>query len=318
MKRVLDSIVFRGVGTTCRIVVSTSPLELPVARRAAAAARAEVEACERVLSRFAPDSDVSRVNAAAGSWVAVDPRLVAALETALRLRELTGGLCDPTLLPALAAAGYDRSFELLEPHDAGTVAELSREVELDAQEQRVRVAVSAAIDLGATAKGFIAGRAVDAAVRTWPGAPGILVDLGGDLAVAGSPPDGDAWRVDVEHPQRQDECVGTLLVTEGGVATSGPLRRRFGPNGSLNHLIHPVELRPSAGAIAAATAVAADPAAADGHATALALLSPADAEEYVAARRGLGAVVVCRDGRVEALGDVPFTPAPSRFEAAAR
>src|SRR5204863_493162 len=71
-------------------------------------------ACERALTRFDPASDLSRLNAAAGEWVRVGRRLLDGLAAALGARESTGGRFDPTILPALVAAGYDRSFEQLE------------------------------------------------------------------------------------------------------------------------------------------------------------------------------------------------------------
>ena len=113
---------WRAVGTTCSAAVTAAPRRR-APRRAwrSAPRRTEVAACERELSRFDPASDLSRLNAAAGAWTPVGRRLLEALRLALRAREDTGGRFDPTVLPALVAAGYDRSFEQLEerPADAG-------------------------------------------------------------------------------------------------------------------------------------------------------------------------------------------------------
>lgn len=110
---------FHAVGTTCSATVTPGA----GARRALEAARAEVEACEAALSRFREDSDLSRLNGAGGEWLAVGERLREALVLALRAREATNGRFDPTVLPALAAAGYDRSFEQLEERAARTAAD---------------------------------------------------------------------------------------------------------------------------------------------------------------------------------------------------
>lgn len=307
MTSVLDRTSFAALGTTCTVSVSTTPLELPAARRVALTVRTEVEACERVLSRFDPGSDLSRANAAAGSWVDVDERLVDALSTALRLRDATGGRCDPSLLPALMAAGYDRSFERLRPRPPRAAVLPRDPVELDGT--RIRIPRGGAVDLGATAKGWIARRALHLARRVWRGIPGVLVDLGGDVAAVGVAPDGGAWIVDVEDPREPDARLGLIRVTGGGVATSGPLRRTFGPRGTLHHLIDPQTLAPGARGPVTATAVAADPAAADAHATALALTPPNEAAAYVAARPGLGAVVVREDAPPLVLGEIDFEPA---------
>ena len=77
------------MGTTCTVATTTDPADARRARRALAAGRAEVEACERALSRFDPDSDLSRLNDAAGEWVEVDERLVEALRPLSGAREVT-------------------------------------------------------------------------------------------------------------------------------------------------------------------------------------------------------------------------------------
>jgi len=182
----LERLEFRAVGTTCAAAVTAGPR----ARRALAAARDEVSACEAALSRFDPASDLSRLNASAGAWTRVDRRLVEALRLALRAREDTGGLFDPTVLPALAAAGYDRSFEQLVERAPRRAAgwRAGALIELDEEAGCARLEPGAAVDLGGIGKGYAAMRAVDAMRDVWPTLPGALVDLGGDLALHGAAP----------------------------------------------------------------------------------------------------------------------------------
>ena len=173
--------------------MTATPGDARLARQALAAARREVAACEAALSRFDPASDLSRLNAAGGEWTAVDRRLVDALRLALRAREDTNGRFDPTVLPALVAAGYDRSFEQLEerPASRGRPAwRAGAAVELDDEAGLVRLEPGAAVDLGGIGKGYAASRALDAMHDAWPTLPGGLVDLGGDLALRGATPEG--------------------------------------------------------------------------------------------------------------------------------
>ena len=147
----------------------------------------EVAACERELSRFDPASDLSRLNAAGGRWTPVGRRLLEALDLALRAREDTGGRFDPTVLPALVAAGYDRSFELLEERPAAQADgwRAGAAIELDERRGRARLEPGSAVDLGGIGKGYAAGRALDAMRATCaPSLAGGLVDLGGDIAVS--------------------------------------------------------------------------------------------------------------------------------------
>jgi thiamine biosynthesis lipoprotein len=202
MMRRLEQLTFGAMGTACSATVTMGARDAWSAERALAAGRSEVAACERALSRFVPGSDLSRLNAAPGEWVQVDPRLVAALAAALDARAATAGRYDPTVLPALMAAGYDRSFEQLRPRlplpldgwRAGAAIELDREARL------ARIEPGTAVDLGGIGKGFAAARAVAAMLAAWPLMPGALVDLGGDLAVRGCAPDAGPWRIAVADP----------------------------------------------------------------------------------------------------------------------
>jgi thiamine biosynthesis lipoprotein len=244
----LHRIDWRAVGTTCGAAVTASEPDEPEVRWALGAAREEVAGCERELSRFDPASDLSRLNAAGGRWTPVGRRLLETLGLALRAREDTGGRFDPTVLPALTAAGYDRSFELLEER-AATVAEGWRAgtaIELDERKDRARLAPGSAVDLGGIGKGYAAGRALEAMLNGASHVVGGLVDLGGDIVVAGESPEGP-WLIAVADPRRAGETLGVLALNAGGIATSGRDARRFGPAGSLHHLIDPeTESRPSA------------------------------------------------------------------------
>ena len=110
---------------------------------------------------------------------------------------------DPTVLPALVAAGYDRSFELLEerPPRRTDGWRAGEAIEVDEHGGRARIDAGAALDLGGIGKGYAAARALDAMREAGPLSPGALVDLGGDLALWGRTPEGGPWRIDVADPR---------------------------------------------------------------------------------------------------------------------
>ena len=304
----LERITFHAVGTTCSAAVTAGRHDTRRARRALSAARAEVAACEEVLSRFLPTSDLSRLNASAGEWTAVDERLLEVLRLALLAPEDTAGRFDPTILPALVAAGYDRSFEQLVERRARPVPDwrAGPAIELDATARRARVEAGAAVDLGAIGKGYAAERALDAMRDAWPTLPGRLVDLGGDLALRGTAPEGGPWRIAVADPRRPGTRIGVLLLNSGGVATSGRDVRRFGPGRSLHHLIDPATGNPAAPGPLAVTVVAPDGAEAEAHATALAISTAADAVTHTARHARISAVFVPQDGEPILLGRPPL------------
>src|SRR5581483_6575746 len=264
---------WRAVGTTCSAAATAGEADGHRAHAGLAAAVEEVAACERELSRFDPYSDLSRLNGAGGEWTLVGWRLLETLRLALRAREETHGRFDPTVLPALRAAGYDRSFELLEERPAaraeGWLA--GARIDLDARRGRARLERGAAVDLGGIGKGYAARRALDAMLAVAPCLRGGLVDLGGDIAVRGEAPDGDAWRIAVADPRHPGESLAVLSLEAGGVATSGRDARRFGPGGSLHHLIDPETGEPALAGPLTVTVVAPDAAEAEAHSTTLAI-----------------------------------------------
>jgi thiamine biosynthesis lipoprotein len=311
----LHSTSFRAMGTACTVSVTAREADRLLARRALLAGVAEVEACERALSRFDPTSDLSRLNRAAGEWVAVDERLERALHAALGVRSETAGRFDPTILPALEAAGYDRSFEQLEERPGRTVTGWRAGALIDLSPGRARVERGAAVDLGGIGKGFSAARTLTAMRASWPGIPGAIVDLGGDIAATGMPPDRGPWRVAITDPSGRRPTLGTLLIDEGAVATSGRNARRFGPSRSLHHLIDPSTGAPAAAGPLAVTVVAPDAADAEGHATALAISTLTDARAHLSHHPELAALFVEPGGEAHTIGALPLAAAPQAGEA---
>jgi thiamine biosynthesis lipoprotein len=228
---------------TCRVRLAvTDPAALAEARQLLTA---ELAAVDRACSRFRPDSELTALDTSAGEWVALGPLLTEALAVALRAARLTGGAVDPTVGGALVALGYDRDLAEVLPSRAPVVGIRVpgwQTVQLDRTGQRVRLPAGVQLDLGATVKAWTADRA--AARITAHTGSGVLVSLGGDVAVAGRPPAG-GWRIRVQdvtgHPG--DVPLGPSAVVTlgaGGLATSSTRARRWRRGGlDLHHLIDP-------------------------------------------------------------------------------
>ncbi len=238
--------------------------------------------------------------------MSVDRRLVEALGFALRAREETGGRFDPTILPALVAAGYDRSFAELVERPGRRAEDWRAGGAVELADGCARVEPGVAVDLGGIGKGYAAGRALDAMRDAWPRLPGGLVDLGGDIAFYGEPPERGPWRVAVADPRRHGASAGVLLVRSGGVTTSGRDVRRFGPGGALHHLIDPSTGEPARPGPIAVTVVAPSAVEAEAHATALAIADVAGASAHVAAHPRISALYIPQVGRPLSLGALPL------------
>jgi thiamine biosynthesis lipoprotein len=300
---------FSAMGTTCELAVAASPEDEPQAQRALAAGLVEVETCERVLTRFNPTSDLSRLNGSLGEWVDVDARLVAALRAAVDARRATAGLFDPTILHPLVAAGYDRTFAELtnRPARAADGWRCGAAIWIDEDRCRARLERGSAVDLGGIGKGFSAAHALEAMRLAWPELIGGFADLGGDLAFSGRPTDGGAWRVAVADPRKPGANLATIQLNGGGVATSGRDRRRFGPGRGMHHLIDPETGAPAVRGPLAVTVVADDATEAEALGTAFAISELHDVRR-LAEEREVAALFVPEAGSPVEVGTLPLAP----------
>ena len=241
---------WRAMGTRCHVVA--------VVEHGAAdpthAAVALVEHLESRWSRFRPHSDITRINCATATAVPVDADTVDAVEAALAARERTGGRFDPTVLAALVAAGYDRSFDELAGPVAGSARTAGAAVAVDREAGTIRVERGAGLDLGGIGKGLAADRVADAVLATG-GVHGVLVNLGGDLRCVGRAPEPtpEAWGIAVHTMPGV-----AIALAEGAVATSSTTKRRWTTADGVehHHVVDPSTGRSAATAVASATIVA--------------------------------------------------------------
>ena len=260
-----DAIDPRGQPARRDLRAMNSDIELvcyaPDASRRLDRAESWLRAFEQRYSRFSFLSELSRLNRAAGRPYAVSLGLYRLVELALELARRSDGIFDPTVLRSLEAAGYDRSFELLDgssrasehheprvesrapkgarptsraipPGNSGRSTGY-RDVGLDPDARTISLPEGAGIDLGGIGKGY----AVDRLAATL-GTP-CLVNGGGDVYVAGRPHDAPAWTVGIEDPFAPGHDLRVLAISDGAVATSTTLRRRWrsGPNSTAHHIV---------------------------------------------------------------------------------
>jgi thiamine biosynthesis lipoprotein len=252
---------FPAFGSTATVVVTDQSGLQP----ACDAVTQTVDDFDLACSRFRQDSELMALNRAGGAPIRVGPLLLDALDAALRAARLTDGDVDPALGDALIALGYDRDFELLDqdhgdgvlgPGDqAGAAVRRPRvgfasvagwqTIRIDRAAATVSMGRGVTLDLGATAKALAADRAAVQAARV--AGCGVLVSLGGDIALHGAaPPDG--WRVRVTDDHRASVAAPGQWITlrTGGLATSSTTVRRWRAGAeSVHHLLDPASGRPA-------------------------------------------------------------------------
>ena len=222
-------------------------------------AQARIAELEARWTRFRDGSELCRLNRSPETPVIVSADTYCLLEHAVTAWERTGGAYDPTVLPALRAAGYDRDFRAVTdgPSPLPLPSPGCAEIDLDPRTRCVILPAGVEIDPGGIGKGLAADLVTAELLDA--GVAGAMVGLGGDLRVRGEPPDGDVWSLAIEHPIDRHRHLVRLGIADGAVATSSTLRRRWRRGGTdQHHLIDPRSGRPTATHLVAATVVAAD------------------------------------------------------------
>lgn len=261
---------------------------------------------ERRLSRFDPDSDLSRLNADPRPSVPAGPLLRAAVAAAVHVARLSGGLVDPTVLGAVRSAGYRASRAHVVAPSLGDALDRApprrparpdpaarwRTVEVDDAAGVIRRPPGLGLDLGGSAKGWTA----DALAAQLARHGRCAVDCGGDLRLAAGR--GAPWEVRVRHPVT-DGLAHTLYMRRGGVATSGidtKLWRRAGGE-FAHHLIDPATGAPAWTGLLSVTALAPSALEAEALAKAALLSGPAGGRRLLRAHHG--GLLVLDDGTVD-------------------
>jgi thiamine biosynthesis lipoprotein len=239
------TVSFRALGTTATVAVA----DRDACDDAVSLVAAELAEVDRTCSRFRDDSELQRVVRALGRPFSVSPLLLAAVEAALAAARMTDGLVDPTIGRTLRLAGYDATFHVVAARDGDRFRPRFervpgwRVVEVDRDAGTLRVPDGVELDLGATAKAFAADRCAERAAQLC--GCGVLVGLGGDIAVAGEPPAG-GWVVGIADDHAAARPETAVAIREGGLATSSTTVRRWhSRDGAVHHVIDPRTGRPA-------------------------------------------------------------------------
>jgi thiamine biosynthesis lipoprotein len=292
---------FRAMGTDCHVVVYAPAAAAELADLAVD----RVELLEQSWSRFRPASELSRLNASAGQG----PRSVSA--DLLRLGQSmqaawlgTGGLFDPTVLTSMRALGYDADFASVTARPAAALDDVllaaapgMRAVTIDESGSTISLPSGVGLDPGAIGKGLAADIVAEELLGA--GAHGVLVNLGGDISLAGEPDDGEQWSIGIEderrpvdHPDRVLQSL-TIDCGQAGIATSTTLKRRWA-QGRRHHVLDPRTGSMSESDLVQVTVVAPSACLAEWSATAALLQSPDSAAAWLH-QQGLSGILLTDD-----------------------
>jgi thiamine biosynthesis lipoprotein len=309
-------LTFDAMGSHVRLLIGEPTGGAPPAAEAAERGREFIAGFDRELSRFKPDSGLSRLNADERERVPASELLRRAVGAGLEAAERSGGLVDPTLVREIEATGYASSragmrgaplAEALEQAPQRRPASPSpearwRRISVDDQRGEVVRPPGVLFDTGGAGKGL----AADMVAERLHGYGRFVVDCGGDIRIGGSAALVHPYEVYVEHPLTGERAF-VLRLSRGGVATSGLNVRiwRDEDGRYAHHLLDPATGEPAWTGLVGATALGDTAVEAETLSKAALLSGPEGARETLAEQGGL---IVHDSGRVEPIGPLARPP----------
>ncbi len=264
-------------------------------RQAMMLAFEEIRRIDGLMSVYNPDSEVSRVNEAAGEFaVRVSADTLEVVSESLRIARLTNGAMDITVAPLMELWGFGNGENRVPPDDELQEKLLLvdyRKVLADADSSTVRLDLPGMrIDVGGIAKGY----AVDSAIRVMKeaGIRNALISAGGDIYAMGAPPGKESWKIGIRHPRARADLLGILELKDRAVATSGDYENFFEVDGKRYcHIMDPGTGRPVQG-IMSVTILADTAAEADALATAIFPLGADKGMKLIESLEGVDGIMV--------------------------
>lgn len=237
---------------------------------------AELIRIDKLISSYRDDSAIERFNQQkiAGTTIPLDKETLELLNTSSDIYQQSNHCFDPTVKPLFRMWGFGKGR--LNLPTAAEINAVKQHVGFDqltitadgASKQNPELTV----DLSAIGQGYAVTKIAE--LLTAQGIDHYLVEIGGEMKVAGTKPEGKPWRIGVERPVPHSQQVNEIITVTGkrptAVMTSGTYRHFFDNRGKkYSHILDPRSGRPVEHHTAAVTVVIEDATLADAWSTAL-------------------------------------------------
>ncbi len=256
------------------------------------------QAAHSRFTRFDAGSELSALNASHGQAFAASPQMFDVVKLAAHYSAQTDGLFNPTIIGALEAAGYDRTFDDLQARrdlpevHVSSIKPMSL-IKFDRSRQTITLPLDVRLDLGGIVKGWAVQQAAQRLAQYGP----CLVDAGGDMRTYGVVPGTPHWSIEVVDPFDHAQAITSLRVIDRAVATSGVDRRKWQrANTWQHHLIDPRTGQSAASDVMSVTVIAPTTVEAEVYAKAAFVLGAAAGLQFIDEHPTLAACVITTSG----------------------
>lgn len=257
---------------------------------------------ERMLSVTDESSELSAINR--GGTAEVSAETAELISFALDIAEKTGGALDPTIYPVLRAWGFTTGENRIPaPEELSALLEYVGHERVRVVGNTVTLGEDMMLDLGAVAKGY-AGDETERILRE-NGVTSALINLGGNIQLVGSKPDGTDWRLGIKDPAGEGN-VGVLTVSDCAVVTSGSYERCFTADDGMvyGHIIDPASGYPADNGLLSVTIIADEGRLCDALSTALFVMGEEKSLEFWRENKYFGIILITDNAEVLITEDI--------------
>ena len=290
------------MGTIVEITVAAR--DERTADEAINAAFKEIGRLEDIMSTYKPESDISKVNTAAGRHpVKVHKDLILAVKKSLQFADISGGAFNIAIGPAIDLWNVTESEDIPAPSELAVIRPLIDYKNVIVNEGDGTIFLTKKgirINLGGIGKGIAADYAHNV-LKTYGISSGIIA-VAGDLHAIWKKPDGSKWTIGITHPRRQagneNSTIAKVYLTDMSISTSGDYERFFIKNGvRYHHILSPETLYPSSG-FQSVSVLARDSTTTDALSTAIFAMGSEAGIKLITKLEGVEAVIVRDDGSI--------------------
>lgn len=257
----------------------------------------EMARVEALMSRYIPDSEISRLNrGAGGESLKVSRDTLEVIQRAVYWAERTGGAFDITIGPAANLWDWDEeNQEVPSPGQLKDALKLVSYKNIQIEGGEIKLAQKGmSLQLGAIAKGYAVDRAIESLKAS--GIQNAMVNAGGDLRTLGRREKDRLWKIGLQHPRNPQAIVASFALENRAVATSGDYQKYFVRDGvRYHHILNPDTGRPAEGVVSA-TVIAETAMDADALATAVFVLGPEKGIEWIESLAETEAMILAPSG----------------------
>jgi thiamine biosynthesis lipoprotein len=230
------------------------------AEEALRSAEGETKRLEGLLSRFIPNSEISRINRFAGmGYETLSPDTYEVLSQAIEFSKCCKGCFDVTIGPIVTL--WQAAKVNCKPPNKSQIRQILPNVDyteltLNSIKRTASLKkIGQSIDLGGIGKGYAADKILDVFKKY--GITSAFTNLGGNVAVIGAKPEGTPWRVGIRHPRKENELIGVVSVVNKAVVTSGDDQRYFFDTSGkrYHHILNPTTGYPSESGLISVTII---------------------------------------------------------------